>query len=131
MRVFVRPGGALNLLRFPFERWNAEDPVHQSLRHASSITASKRIWQYLGWCPRMVELLREIKYTESLLPTLSVPTIACQSLLDEMVSNRSDAVLEKYGITVIHLPNSTHFYYAPEDAAVVKRTFTDACEPYM
>lgn len=130
MRVGIRISGAVNLLRFPFNRWNANDPLHQSLSQASSIIPTKKLWKYLGWIPRMLELLREIKYTENMLSDLIVPAIACQSIRDEMVSNRSDKILEDGRAEVVKLPKSTHFYYDPEDMRTVQRVFTDACEKY-
>lgn len=131
MRVFVRFRGAVNLLRFPFSKWNQDDPVQRSLCQASSITPTKKVWKYLGWCPRMLELLREIKYTGKILPELTVPTIACQSLRDEMVSNRSEKILKEGRVEVVNLPQSTHFYYDPEDVCTVKHILADACKKYV
>ena len=131
MRVAVRLSGAANLMRFPFDKWKENDPLHQALRQASSIIPTKKVWKYAGWIPRMVELLQEIKYTEKLLLNLKTPTIACQSLRDEMVSNRSDKILKESGVEVVNLPNSTHFYYGPKDLRTVQRVFQDACKKYV
>lgn len=131
MRVFVRPHFAATLMRFPFDKWNEDDPIHQSLRQACGITPTKKVWKYAGWIPRMLELLREIKYTENMLSELTVPAIACQSVRDELVSNRSDKILKDAHVSVVNLPNSTHFYYDPEDLRTVQRAFTDACKKYV
>ena len=80
----------------------------------------------------MVELLQLCGQTANSVSDLCVPCIALQSDHDEMVSRRADKLLEQSGrVEVIHLPGSTHFYYAPEDTKTVLDRFQNACEQYQ
>lgn len=124
MRVGVKLYGAVNLIRLSFGLLDQNDPVQAATSQVSSITQTWKSWKYIGWIPRLIELLDEMKYTESLLPKLEVPCIAFQSKGDELVSCRSCKILRASGRVEVHgLRHSTHFYYAPKDIAAVQARF--------
>ena len=129
LRVGVKMGGAVNLIRMSFGRLNLNDPVQAAISKVSSITQTWMSWKYIGWLPRLVELLREMRYTETLLPKLSVPCIAYQSKEDELVSCRSCQILRHSGRAEVHgLRNSTHFYYTDKDITDIQQRFQKAME---
>lgn len=95
----------------------------------TSVTLTWKLWQYLGWIPRYVELLAEIRQVRGLLPRLAVPTLTFQSRVDELVSARSIGDLEGHPYiqnTVLY--HSGHFAYGPEDLALLQRRFRDLVE---
>lgn len=129
MRVGVKLYGAVNLIRLSFGALDPNDPVQAATSQVSSITQTWQSWRYIGWIPRLIELLDEMKYTESLLPKLEVPCIAFQSKGDELVSCRSCGILRNSGRVEVHgLRRSTHFYYAPEDIETVQARFREKIE---
>ena len=110
-------------LRLVSDRIREDHPWEQSIRLACGSRPTKRVWQYIGWLPRVVELFGEIHATESLLKELAVPYRIFQSGRDELVSGRSSHVLEKHGMQYTVLPDSGHFYYAPEDKKRILESF--------
>ena len=91
------------------------------MRDATSIQMDRQLWKYIGWVPRLVELLVEIERVRKLLPRLTVPTQTFQSVVDELVADRSCKDLEKCScIRNTRLHRSGHFAYAPEDMALMK-----------
>lgn len=132
LRVSVKPRAVKYLLQIAWDHKDDTDPVLVSMRNACGIHQTKLLWQYVPWAPRMVELLQRCSQTAKLVPDLTVPCIALQSDHDEMVSSRADKLLEESGrVEVIHLRNSTHFYYAPEDVKAVLARFQKACDQYL
>lgn len=131
VRVAVRPRAVRYLLKIAFDREDESDPVLVSMRRGCGITQTKKLWKYIPWAPRMVELLRECGVTGKRLAQLCVPCIAWQSEKDEMVSRRAGKLLRESGRIEVHdLPESTHFYYSQDDATAIKLSFINACAKY-
>lgn len=132
VRVFVQPRAVAYLMRIAFDRIDENNPVLVSMRHACGITQTKKIWKYIPWAVRMIELLSLCAHTGKVVPSLSVPAIAWQSEKDEMVSHRADKLLKDSGRVEVHkLHNSTHFYYPPEDKKVIMESFHSACMKFV
>lgn len=88
----------------------------ETMAQATALTATPKLWQYLGWIPRYLELFREIVHTKQLLPKLTVPTRYYPSQRDELVSLRTTKRLKNHPyITTTLLSHSGHFAYDPED----------------
>ena len=129
MRPWPSLTAVINLSKMGFGKLNMDDPVEASYIRACGIRTTRKLWKYIGWVPRIVELFREAYKTEKRMGEISVPLVAIQSRKDEMVSSRTLTVLRKNGIhDVILLPDSTHFYYAPEDKKQVLREFSSRIE---
>ncbi len=107
-------------------------PAAQAAHHACSIHATPKLWQYIGWIPRYLELFRAAKQGREQIEQISVPTIAVQSHKDELVARRACHCLENTSAVTLHvLPHSRHFYYPPEDLATLKRLFSDFLTNYQ
>lgn len=129
LRVGVKPFGVVNMIRLSFGCLNPEDPVQAATGRVSSITHTWQVWKYIGWLPRLAELIRQMHLTAHSVSQLSVKCVAFQSKHDELVSCRSCDILRKSGKVEVHgLPNSTHFYYAPKDIQKVRCAFRKALE---
>lgn len=127
LRVWVRLFGACNIIRFGFGILNFRDPVQASLAAACSIRPTRKVWKYIGWIPRLVELFQLMRQVEKRIPNLAVPAIAFQSVRDELVSAGSGKILRNSGrVDVQELPHSTHFYYAKEDVKIIRDAFVAA-----
>lgn len=132
LRFWPRLFGIRNILRLAFERLDKSDPLQAAMEVVCGIQTTKKIWKYIPWLPRMVELLREMSRTAKVLSQITVPAIAYQSEKDELVANKSRKLLEKCGRVEVHnLLKSTHFYYHPQDVEVVRQAFTAALQKYV
>lgn len=119
-RLFFVP----NCLRLAFGCIRADRPLEAAFEKACGVTPTPLVWRYIRWIPRLFELFAEIGRTEKVMGRLTVPGVAWQSKNDDLVSNRSAAVLRKIGVTDVHeLPDSTHFHYAPADCEKVRQDF--------
>lgn len=131
MRVGLRPVMVENALRVALSRIHEDDPLQVATRNACSIRPDSRLYPYASWIPRFLELFREIRRTEKLLPKLTVPAYALQSHMDEMVSRKTARVLEDNRVEVTILRESSHFYYPAQDKAQMHELFTAACNLHL
>ena len=108
LRPHLRIGMAVASVRMVF----GVLPGDHVLWKASGVKLTQKLWKYLGWVPRFLDLFKEIYETEKILDQLDVPCVAWQSKKDELVSNLTWKVLKKHKIIDLRsLPNSTHFGY--------------------
>ncbi len=122
--VWLRPWGLLYDFRLVLGRVNENDPWQVAARDAASVRLTNRLWEYLCWTPRFVELLGLIRQSRMLPQQVTVPCFAFQSSQDELVSNRSAKLLKTCdGVETVILPGSGHYYYAPEDRKRILDTF--------
>lgn len=97
----------------------------QDMARGSSVTLTWRLWQYLGWIPRFLELFAQCKATRRLLEKITVPCHIFQSARDEMVSMRTCKDLQKHPhLHVTVLENSGHFAYKGTDLALLQAAFS-------
>ena len=126
LRVGVKLFTIRNLIRFAFGRLDLTDPVQEATSRVCSIAPTWMVWKYIGWLPRVAELVKYMHQTDDLLPHLTVPAVAYQSMRDEMVSDRSrKLLLQAETVQVRVFSKSTHFYCHPEDIARVRDVFTE------
>jgi len=129
LRVGVKLFGVCNLIRFAFGKLNLTDPVQEAVSRVCSITPTWKVWRYIGWLPRLVELIRAMHDTARYVPQLRVDTVAYQAKRDELVSDRSRKILMASGnIDVRLLEKSTHFYYHPEEILSIRDNFSERIE---
>ena len=98
---------------------------------ACSITATPKLWQYIGWIPRYLELFQAARQGREQIGQVTAPVTAVQSYKDELVARRSCRLLENAPAVTLHmLPNSRHFYYPVEDLAQLQALFQAFVENY-
>ena len=126
-RPWVRFSTWITCLQVAFGK--LEPPAAQAMRGETALELTPKLWKYIGWAPRMMELLRECRRTRKIIPKLAIPTQAYQSQVDELVSIRSRKDLEKYPrITTTVLHHSGHFVYGPEDTLFLQTRLKDLLE---
>lgn len=126
--VPLRPGIRLmtvrNLLCLVFGLLREDVPLEAATMRVCGLQTTRKLWKYLGWIPRFLELFAEIYRTEKVMGNLTVPCSAYQSQRDELVANYTRKVLQKSGVMdVQNLLHSTHFYYHPDDQKAVRADF--------
>lgn len=132
LRVGIQYFGVRNILRHVRGKLDMSDPLQAALPQVCGIRMTRKWWKYGCWLPRFLELVHQMHRTGRLLPQLTVPVIAYQSHTDELVSTRSRKMLEKSGKVEVHeLQQSTHFYYSPEEIALVQRAFAESSQKYI
>lgn len=122
--VPLRPGVRLTMMRdsllMVFEKLS---PKHV-LRKAAGVQTTRKLWKYIPWIPRFLELFQQIRITEKVMGDLQVPCVAYQSRKDELVTNFTRNALERSGVMEVHeLKHSTHFYYDPAESKTVQMDF--------
>lgn len=127
LRVFVVPKTAVDSVKMSvFGTVDPNDRSAVDMRRGCSVESDWRVWKYLGWIPRFLELFKEIWDTRKLLPQISVPTQVFQSKKDELVHPSSYKDFLGYGsITCTLLPDSGHFGYGDDDLALLKTRFQE------
>lgn len=125
MRPGLRLSGMVRVLRMVFGLTREDVPIEVATRDVCGVETTRKLWKYLGWIPRFLELFGEIARTEKVMGGLRVPCVAYQSEKDELVRNKSRKILEGSGVAEVHnLMKSTHFYYDPEDQKTVQDDFS-------
>lgn len=128
LAVPLRPGirfvTVRNLLGLVFGKLREDVPLEAATMKVCGVQTSRRLWKYLKWTPRYLELFCEIHRTEKVMSRLRIPCTAYQSQRDELVANRTRKVLKKSGrMTVYNLLQSSHFYYSPADQVTICTDF--------
>lgn len=129
LRIGLRLSGIVNIVRVGFGAVRQDHPLEMATLRACGTRTTKKLWKYIPWIPRFLELFNEIHETERGLDKLSVPCIVWQSGKDELVSGRSKTVLARFpAIELRELKDSSHFYYSDTDREQVLCGFKDICE---
>ncbi len=125
LRLRLRPAMVRNAGKVYFNRIRPEDKEGMAVKQAYSIQNDWRIWRYLGWIPRYLELFREIRNVRAMVPSMTVPCYVFQSGRDEMVSPEAGKEFSGNARTVVcTLPSSSHDYYPPEDYQLLLSEFS-------
>lgn len=122
VRVRVRMIGMA--LKVYFDKIDNDDLKLVGLKESYGIDESDKVFRYLGWIPRFLDLFKMIAETRKSLGELKTPCTAYQSALDELVSPKSVKILRNESqMHVVELKNSTHFYYEPLEMDILKQEF--------
>ena len=117
LRLAPKPRILLNCLKIAFDRVPPDDLWTNQARAAYGLDADPRLWRYLGWIPRYLELFAEIRRVRKQLPGLAAPTLVFPSAHDELLSQRAAACFDSLPCARVEiLPNSGHYGYPPQDA---------------
>lgn len=118
--------------RVLFEKVREEKPDEVAARDAYGIEIDKRLWLYIGWVPRFIELFKKAHSTKKDLAQIKAPCMAFQSSHDELVSNRSEKILRKNSnIETFILTDSTHYLYAEKDKELFTTAFINECKKFI
>ena len=87
-----------------------------------------RIWRYIGWIPRYLELFALSRAARKVLPRLTTPTRAFRHGQDELVSPKSGALLAGCpAVTLRTLEGSMHHDIAPDDRQTLLDALGELC----
>lgn len=124
LKIGVKPAAAINTFK-SFFNFSSDDEVSRAYRNAHSVKLNMRIWEYIGWVPRYLELFRESKRSRSTILKLDTPCVIFQSAKDELVSMKSVKFIpKKQNIKLNILNTSAHFIYSDEDFTLMSDGFS-------
>lgn len=87
-----------------------------------------RVWRYIRWIPRYMELFRESAAARREAAQVSVPCLVYMAKQDELVSLRGGKLLQANpAMSVRELPSSHHHDFPPEDKAVLLSALRELC----
>ena len=118
-RPWVRLSTWNTSLRVAFGK--LDRPADRAMRGETALELTPKLWKYIGWAPRMIELLQECSRVRKIIPQLRTPALSFQSRADELVSFRSCRDLQNNPcIQLAVLEDSGHFVYGSEDTAYLQ-----------
>ena len=116
MKVFVKPLKNLGSVKLALGFGKRNSELMEVVQSTHGTAPDKRVWKYLGYIPRFLELFGLIGETRKLLPELKTKSYVFQSREDELVAYSSKRYLENHDYIVYdELINSRHYYYDNED----------------
>lgn len=131
LKVFVKPIAVKYSLKMVFDKIDENVPIERTAKSALGIALDKRLWKYVPWAPRFIELLGEIRRTRPLIASLPKNTFVFQSAEDELVSIKSKEYFEdNENITLTVLENSSHQCYSDEDYQTLLTSFSELFSEY-
>ena len=130
LRIALTPAMVRNSWKIYRGSIAADDHAALAAQRCCGVAQTKNPLPYLGWIPRFLELFSKIRAVRKLLPKLTTPSLAAQSMKDELVSPRAMVALRQNPhITLLPLPHSGHYYYPPADKQALHEAFTAFLTP--
>lgn len=127
---WVHPAMIPRSLKLCFGKIDRSNPKELALECASGVQVTWKLWQYLGFIPRYVELLILCKKTQNRISDITLPGHAFFSVLDELVSMRSHRFFIGHPTVQTHiLANSGHFCYSDEDLPAIAAAVQEFLKP--
>lgn len=126
LKIGVKWTACVNSLKSIFGIISDDDEVGKAYNKTHSVKLNFKLWEYIGWIPRYLELFREAKAERINIQNVSVPCFVFQSAKDELVSVKSiNFIPKKENIHLTVLKNSAHFIYDKEDFKVILDKFKE------
>lgn len=129
LKVWVHPRMMYLSLKAVFTGLNTENFEENGLHTCLGVHLSKKLWLYLGWIPRFLELLQLCRQTRAIISELSIPCHVFHGHRDELVRLSSAAYFQNLP-SIRHeiLETAGHFYYYPDD---VRKVHSAAAEIFQ
>jgi len=125
LKISVKPTAFINSMKSLFGFISEKDAVGKAYSKAHSVKLNLKLWEYIGWIPRYIELFSEAKAGIKNIQDVCVRCFIFQSAHDELVSRKSERYIpKKENIKLKTLENSAHFIYDSEDEKLFLDLFT-------
>lgn len=126
LKIFLKPLAVLNSTKVIFNAVKETDEIALAGKYVYGIAPDPRLWKYLKWIPRYLELFREVARVRENIRSLTVPCVFYQSRKDELVSMSSVKYMKNNpNVSVYVLERSHHFHYNEDDLEFLKRKFAE------
>jgi len=125
LRASVKLRAVTTSLKLRLGRISPDDHAAMAAKNCCGVANGGNPLYYLGWVPRLLELLAKMRQIRGKMPQLQTPCIAVQSQHDELVSKHTVRLLQQNPyVRVELLPQSGHFYYEKADRAAMLEKFS-------
>lgn len=125
LKIGVQKMAVVNMFKSLFNTIDKSDKVGMAYQKANSIVLDKRLWLYVGWIPRCLELFKESAAAREKIKNINSKCIIFQSSKDELVTMSSlNLIPQKENISIKILENSQHFIYDKNDFNTVCTAFS-------
>ena len=121
LKIGVKPSSVIYSLQaaLGIEKENSRAAL---MKRDCGVELTKKLWVYLGWIPRYLELFSLVRKCRPLVKNIQSPCIAIQSKHDELVSRRAaDYLRQNPKIKIYELEKSGHFGYVPEEQEFINQ----------
>ena len=124
--IQVRGTVFLNSFKVLLGLVSEDDAMGKAYARSNSIKLNFRLWEYVGWFPRYLELREEAVNSRKKLLKVTVPCYVFQSANDEMVSRKSEKYIRRNkNIILTVLEKSSHFIYDEDDMSLLCKKFKE------
>ena len=128
LKIGVKPMAIVNTIKSFFNIFG-DDEISMAYKTAHSVKLDFKIWEYVGWIKRYLELFKESKRSRTTIKNLNTKCFIFQSKKDELVSLKSlKYIPKKKNISVYVLEESAHFIYSKRDDEFLIKKFFDMTE---
>lgn len=125
LKIGVKPKAAVNTFKSFFNTFS-DDEISRAYKNSHSVKLNFRIWEYIGWIPRYLELFKESHAARGTILKIETPCMIFQSAKDELVSRKSVKYIPgKENIMLSILDKSAHFIYNKEEIAYLEKKFCE------
>lgn len=125
LKIGVKSAAVINTIKSLFNIFD-EDDTSAAYKAAHSVKLNFRVWEYISWIPRYIELFRESKRARSTILSVKTPCRIFQSKNDELVSIKSVKFIpEKENISLFILEKSAHFIYTKKEEEFLIERFLE------
>ena len=124
LHIWSRPTAWLRNIR----RMLQPQRYAEELRTCYGTETDWRLWRYIGWVPRYLELFRLSREAREVVHRLNVPTRVMMAGRDEQVSLRSEGCMQgNPAITIHRMEKSGHHIFTQEDRADIGAVLLALC----
>ncbi len=126
LRIFVKPVMNFRSLRICLGIENKNNPHEVMCKNDTSITLTKKMWEYIAWIPHGLELIELSHQCRKGVDNINVPCKAFFGKLDELVSVKSTKELRgRVNIDVTVFDDAGHFYINENDKQTVTNSLLE------
>lgn len=124
LKIRVKSNAFINSMKSLFGVVSETDEIGKAYSKAHSVKLTLKLWEYIGWIPRYLELFTEARAGRKNVQNVSVDCCVFQSAKDELVSRKSEKYIPKNAnINLKILENSAHFIYDKKDEDEILKSF--------
>ncbi len=125
----LKPQALYTSLKVILKKVNEDEEIEVNAREQYSITPDWKLWRYIGFAPRYLELLRLSGKMRGRVKSVSIPATVFMCGKDEMVSRKTWDFLTQNMYFVNHcLDKSSHNWFNEDDFEYVKREIKKVLE---
>lgn len=125
LSISLKPSAVTNSAKVLFGLVRPYDFPAVAARDRYSITPDPRLWRYISWLPRYMELSRLSYRSRKVFSRLHTPCCIVLSAKDELVSSRSLSYLKNCrSARIMQMKRSGHFYYEKRDNEMLLKYFS-------